>query len=223
MATPFKRITIISYSLFLIIISSLMTVLCYHIFVFNTFATDDSQTQAFREVSSELVASSPIKEERSIVEVMSYGCHYCAANEENLAEFTRALPPGSSFTSIHLASDGSGLAAWAPLFATLEEMGVEKTLRDSAYNAVITRNVDLADDKKLADWLAKNNIDTAKFNTVRQSEAVKKRLSEMAAIADHYTITATPMFIINKRYVVAQDRDFPQFAQRMLQLLKEEP
>jgi Predicted dithiol-disulfide isomerase involved in polyketide biosynthesis len=222
MATHFKRITIISYSLFLIVISSLMTVLCYHIFVFKTFAADDGQTQAFREVSAEYVANSPIKEQRSIVEVMSYGCHYCAANEDNLAEFARSLPPGSTFTSIHIAGNDSGLAAWAPIFATLEEMGIEKTVRDSAYNAVITRNVNLADEKTLADWLAENNIDTAKFNALRQSDAVKKRLSEMAAITTHYNINATPIFIINKRYVVAQDRDFPQFAERMLQLLKEE-
>lgn len=222
MAFQFKRSTIISYSLFLIVISSLMTVLCYHIFVFKTFATDNSQTQAFREVSAEQIASSPIQDARSIIEVMSYGCHYCAANEENLAEFTRTLPPGSTFSTIHIAGENTGLAAWAPVFATLEVMGVEKAHRDSAYNAVITRNVDLSDDKALEAWLAKNNIDTAKYKTVRQSDAVKNRLSEMAAITQHYAINATPMFIINKRYVVAQDRDFPQFARRMLELLKEE-
>lgn len=208
MATQFKRITIISYSLCLIVISSLMTVLCYHIFVFNTFATDNSQTQSFREVSAEQIAQSPIKDVHSIIEVMSYGCHYCAANEENLAEFSRTLPPGSSFTAIHITSEDSGLAAYAPIFATLEEMGIEKNVRDSAYNAVITRNVDLTDEKALNAWLVKNNIDVDKFNTLRQSDAVKNRLSTMAAITAHYDINATPMFIINKRYVVAQTVNF---------------
>lgn len=222
MATHFKRITIISYSLFLIVTSSLITVLCYHLFVFNTFSTDDSQTQAFREVSAEQISNSPIKEDRSIIEVMSYGCHYCAANEENLAVFSRSLPPGSTFTSIHIASDSNGLAQYAPIFATLEEMGIEKNIRDSAYNTIITRNVNLTEQKALDAWLAKNNIDSAKFNAVRQSAAVKERLSYMAAITDHYAINATPMFIINKRYVVAQDSEFPQFAQRMLQLLKQD-
>lgn len=222
MATKFKRITIISYSLFLIVISSLMTVLCYHIFVFNTFAADDSKTQAFREVSAEQVANSPIKEDHSIIEVMSYACHYCAANEENLAEFSQSLPPGTTFTSVHIASENNGLAAYAPIFATLEEMGIEKNVRDSAYNAIITRNIDLTDDNVLKKWLLKNNIDVTKFNTLRQSDAVKDRLSEMAAITAHYNINATPVFIINKRYVVAQDSEFPQFAQRMLQLLKED-
>ncbi|ADF59943.1 Thiol:disulfide interchange protein DsbA [Enterobacter cloacae subsp. cloacae ATCC 13047] len=167
-------------------------------------------------------ANSPIKNDRSIIEVMSYGCHYCAANEENLAEFSRTLPPDSTFTSIHIADEDNGLAAYAPLFATLEAMGIEKQIRDSAYNAIITRNVDLTDEKKLNGWLVKNNIDVVKFNTFRLSKAVKERLSEMAAITAYYDINATPMFIINKRYVVAQDREFPAFAQRIRELLEED-
>lgn len=68
----------------------------------------------------------------------------------------------------------------------------------------------------------KNNIDVVKFTTLRKSKKVKERLSEMAAITEYYDINATPMFIINQRYVVAQDREFPAFAQRMLELLKED-
>ncbi|KNC95736.1 thiol:disulfide interchange protein DsbA/DsbL [Trabulsiella odontotermitis] len=219
MAIQFKRAGIISYSLFLIIVSALMTVLCYHLFVFNTFATDDTQTQALREVSAEQVKNSPIKDDNSIIEVMSYGCHYCAANEENLTEFTRTLPPGAVFKTIHITSDTNGLAAYAPVFATLEEMGLEEKTRDSAYNAIITRNVNLADEQTLLTWLVKNNIDVKQFQATRQSDAVKARLANMAEITRHYDITATPMFIINKRYVVAQDRDFPDFAKRMQQLL----
>ncbi|MBE4854618.1 DsbA family protein [Enterobacter cloacae complex sp. P40RS] len=203
-------------------VSALITVLYYHIFVFSSFAKDDSQTQAFQEVSSEQLAKSPIKEPYGIIEVMSYGCHYCAANEDNLTEFSRALPQGSTFTAIHIAGDNNGLAVWAPVFATLEAMGVEKTVRESAYNAIITKNIDLTNEKNLDAWLVKNHIDVSKFKKLRYSKAVKDRLNEMTAITEHYNISATPMFIINKRYVVAQDSEFPTFAQRMLKLLKED-
>ena len=80
----------------------------------------------------------------------------------------------------------------------------------------------MTDEKKLNGWLVKNNIDVVKFNTFRLSKAVKERLSEMAAITAYYDINATPMFIINKRYVVAQDREFPAFAQRIRELLEED-
>ncbi|GAB1437618.1 hypothetical protein MASR2M36_03510 [Providencia sp.] len=41
----------------------------------------------------------------------------------------------------------------------------------------------------------------------------------MENIADYYNITATPAFIINKKYVVYQDRDFPEFTKYMAELL----
>ncbi|MDM4122904.1 hypothetical protein QTO49_10830 [Klebsiella michiganensis] len=77
-----KPITAVGYTFLVALISSLITVLCYHIFVFNTFSLDSSQPSALRKIDSATVASSPIKNEKSIIEVMSYGCHYCASNEE---------------------------------------------------------------------------------------------------------------------------------------------
>ena len=44
----------------------------------------------------------------------------------------------------------------------------------------------------------------------------------MAEVTRHYAIRSTPIFIINRRYVVAQDRDFPAFADLMRQLLSED-
>ncbi len=41
----------------------------------------------------------------------------------------------------------------------------------------------------------------------------------MLEISKFYQITGTPAFIINKRYVVYQDRDFADFTAYMLELL----
>ncbi|HEM6801132.1 DsbA family protein [Citrobacter koseri] len=222
MIAKLKNISTIKYSLFLITVSVLMTVLFYHLFVFNTFSRNENQTLPLREISTAEIKNSPIREDNSIIEVLSYGCHYCAINEENLAEFTKKLPRGSTFKTIHITSDANGLAAYAPVFATLEEMGIEKKVRDGAYNAIITYGIDLSDDKSLETWLLKNGIDVEKYKSIRNSAAVKARLNYMAAITQFYHIDATPMFIINKRYIVAQDGSFPEFASRMLQLLEED-
>ena len=98
-------------------------------------------------------------------------------------------------------------------------MGVEPAVRDSAYNAIIARGINLTDAAELNKWLLKNSIDVAEYKKARASEAVKNRLDEMSAITDFYDITATPIFIINKRFVVAQDSSFPEFSKRMLNLL----
>ncbi|STB68618.1 thiol:disulfide interchange protein [Citrobacter freundii] len=209
------------YSFFLIVISSLITVLYYHLFIFNTFSTNGEKNQTFKKVSVEEVINSPIQKDNSIIEVISYGCHYCAANEDNVSEISRSLPLGSSFEKIHIVDNKSALASYAPIFATLTEMGVEEKYRDSAYNAIIIRNIDLTDEKLLTSWLEKNNINTAEYKSASQSDAVKKRLAYMAEVTKHYDIKATPMFIINKRYVVAQDREFPEFSEYILELFTE--
>lgn len=82
-----KPITAVGYTFLVALISSLITVLCYHVFVFNTFASNSSEPSALREIDSAIVASSPIKHDSSIIEVMSYGCHYCASNEEDIEKF----------------------------------------------------------------------------------------------------------------------------------------
>lgn len=214
-----KPITIIGYTFLVALISSLITVLCYHIFVFNTFSMDSSKPSALREIASEIVASSPIKKDKSIVEVLSYGCHYCALNEEDIEKFASSLPADVDFEVIHITAERNGLAVYAPVFATLEVMGLERQLRDGAFNAVMTRGINLADDEALNGWLKKNNIDVARYHQVRQGKAVAERLAYMAKVTELYDINATPLFIVNKKYVVAKDRQFPEFADHMRQLL----
>lgn len=208
----------IIYTLFVALISSLSTVLFYHVFIFNTFSAATSHPPSLREIAPDSVISSPIKKENTIIEVMSYGCHFCEKMEADIAEFAKELPSGG-IEVIHITADGKGLAAWAPLFATLQEMGIETRMRNQAYSAVISRNINLADENVLNSWLKENEIDVDEYHRVRSSEAVAQRLEYMASITRHYKINATPIFIINKKFVVAKDRPFAEFSQRMRQLL----
>lgn len=217
-----KPITAVGYTFLVALISSLITVLCYHIFVFNTFSLNNSNPSALRKITDATFASSPIKHKNSIIEVISYGCHYCATNEEDIEKFAATLPADSTFEVIHITAERNGLAVYAPLFATLEVMGIERQMRDRAFNAVMTRSINLADDEALNAWLKKNNIDAVKYHQVRQSKAVSERLEYMAKITELYDINATPLFIINKKWVVAKDRQFPEFADYMRQLLTQD-
>ena len=223
----FKPITITLYTLFVIIASSLMTVLFYHIFVFNSFSNNENQDSSFIEFTDQQVQLSPIKEDNSIIEVLSYGCHYCAVNDENVNQFTKTLPEDVTFKVVHLnTGNGAGLAAYAPIFATLEEMGIESNFRTKLYNAVINNKIELTKTDILEKWLKEQGIDTAEYTNVSQSQAVQARLIHLADITQYYQISGTPAFIINKRYVVYQDRDFPEFTAYMIELLdksKKEP
>ncbi len=223
MKNQYSRAAVVGYSLFLIAISALMTVLFYHIFIFKSFSSAGERAATFIEFTAEQAKNSPIPfEGNSIVEVMSYGCHYCAANEENVAKMVKNLPEGTQFAVIHLSKEGSFLASYASVFATLEEMGIEKQWRDAIYNSVITRGLNLADDAVLEDWLVKNGISVEKYMAARQSQGAKNRLNGMSAITEYYKINATPSFIVNKRYLLTQEGTFAEFAEKLTKLMQKD-
>lgn len=217
-----KFITAIGYTFFVALISALLTVLYYHVFVFKTFSHNDDAQDMLRKVDSQIVANSPIKHKNSIIEVMSYGCHYCALNEKDIEKFAATLPADITFEVIHINTGTSGLSVYAPVFATLEVMDLEPKMRGQIFNDVMKRGINLADENTLNLWLAENNIASEKYQQIRQSKAVAERLEYMAQISHLYEINATPLFIIDKKIVAAKDRPFPEFGDYMLQLLNQD-
>ncbi|WP_369008491.1 DsbA family protein [Klebsiella oxytoca] len=107
---------------------------------------------------------------------------------------------------------------WLQMTNMISYQGLVRTF----LNAVLTRGINLADDDALNGWLKKNDIDVEKYHQIRQSQAVAERLKYMAKITELYDINATPLFIVNKKYVVAKDRQFPEFADYMRQLLTQD-
>ncbi|MEY0671837.1 DsbA family protein [Providencia rettgeri] len=97
--------------------------------------------------------------------------------------------------------------------------GGESQLRQDLYTAVINDKLDLANKDVLNQWLKRHNIDSTQYLKTSESQAVQERLKNMLEISKFYQITGTPAFIINKRYVVYQDRDFADFTAYMLELL----
>ncbi len=206
----------IGYTLLVILISSLITTAYFHYFVLN----QDTQETLF-SVSSSDVENSPIKDDKSIIEIFSYGCHYCAINEENVAQLESRMPEGTRFIRLHISSDKtSGLGRFAPMFATLSVMGIESQHRASAYKAVLEDNIDFSDNSKLEAWLKANGIDVAKYQQVRQSAEVKELVAYMTAVTAHYKVDATPTFIVGKKWIALQDREFPAFSDHLLSLLE---
>ena len=150
----------------------------------------------------------------------SYACHYCEVNESGVAELEK-FTGGAKLVRLHLSDDSqAGMAAFAPLFATLTVMGIEAQHRPAAYRAIIKENLNLADDKQLSAWLTANGIDEAAYQQARESERVKELLAYMTAVSRYYQVNATPSFIVNRKWLALQDREFSAFSRQLLSLLQ---
>lgn len=217
-----KPLPLIAWTLFVIVISSLVTTAYFHVFVLgNNTNSAGAEEQAIRFVTAEQIEKSPIKEGNSIVEIFSYGCHFCAENENNISELESRLPASSKLIRIHLSNGkNTGLASYAPVFATLSVMGIEQKYRESAYKAIIKSDINLSEKEQLKKWLQQNNIDLPEYEKASQSQETKELLTYMTDISRYYNIKATPIFIVNKKWLAMQDRDFSEFSDQLLSLLK---
>lgn len=215
-----KKIThILAYTVFVAAISALITTAWFHYFILNQHVEPPEKTLA--SLTAEQAASSAVKDGDDIVEIFSYGCHFCALHEKDIQELEKRLPAGKKLVHLHMSLDGQGgLARYAPVFATLQVMGIETEHRESAYKAVMKENIDLIDKTQRDLWLKENNIDIAQYEKISQSQDVKSLLNYMTRVTQQYNITATPTFIINKKWVAIQDRPFPDFSDQLLSLLE---
>lgn len=214
-----KPFILFAYTLLVIIISSLITTAYFHYFVLNQNSAPEQQ--ALTKLDEDDIKNSPINTDNTIIEVFSYGCHYCALNDEDISKMEARMPAGTQLVRVHIANlNNDGLASFAPLFATLTVMGIEPQHRASAYNAIIKQQIDLSNPGIRDQWLTKNGVDIAAYHKASQSPQVAELLSYMTTVSGYYKIKATPTFIVNKKWLVLQDREFPEFADHLLSILQ---
>lgn len=214
-----KTILILAYTIFIAVVSALITTAYFHYFILNNNSA--VQQDALISLSAEQIANSPIKDNNSIIEIFSYGCHYCAVNEKNVSKLEKRLPAGKKLIRLHMSLDDmGGLSRYAPFFATLSVMGIEETHRVNVYNAVVKNDIDLGNSALRNQWLQENGIDVDEYNKISKSKAVTELISYMTSVTNYYNINATPTFIVSKKWVALQDRDFSAFSDQLLSLLE---
>lgn len=210
----------LTYTVFVAAISAGITTAWFHNFILNQSGTDSEQ-QVLTSLSAEKLMGSPVHDGDDLIEIFSYGCHYCAVNENNVEELERNLPAGQKLIRLHLSLDGQGgLARYAPLFATLKVMGIEEAHRPEAYNTIIKNNIDLGDPVKRDQWLKENSINVEEYHKVSRSAEVAELIDYMTRVTQYYEINATPMFIVNRKWLAIQDSDFPTFSKKLITILQ---
>lgn len=212
-----KTLALLVYTLIVIIISSIIT--WFYMVKVVLAPSDQDGPSSLRQVTAEQVANSPIKE-GDVVEIFSYACHYCAQYEKDIEQMEKGMPAGKRFVRIHLTTDpANGLSQFAPVFATLQVMGIEDQMRQKAYDAILKQHINLANGVQREKWLKDNGIDVDTFNQTRNSQEVKDLLAYMQRIVEYYDINATPSFIINKKWITFVDRGFPAYAKHVYSML----
>jgi len=140
-----------------------------------------------------------------VIEFFWYRCPHCYALEPDLESWTKRLPRDVQFKRIPgiLNEDW---AVDARVFYALEAIGEVERVHRPLFNAIHQQGgVRLRGDafaKWVADWLAKQKVDMAKYDAALNSFSVESKIRRATQMARSYRLEGVPTLTVQGRYVV---------------------
>src|SRR5262249_19649391 len=140
-----------------------------------------------------------------VIEFFWYRCPHCYALEPELDTWVKRLPRDVQFRRVPgILSDDWALDA--RIFYALETLGEVDRLQGTLVNAIHqnggVRLRDNAYSKWVADWLAKQKVDMAKYDAALHSFTVESKLRRAAQMARTYRLEGVPALAVQGRYVL---------------------
>ena len=153
--------------------------------------------KTYIELSDAVPVAVPGKIE--VVELFWYGCPHCYAFEPVVNPWAEKLPSDVNFVRLP-AMFGGPWDAHGQMFLTLEAMGVEHKVHAAVFNAIQKEGKRLTDKEEMADFLATQGVDKAKFLQTFDSFAIKGQIVKAKELAKKYEISGVPTMVVDGKY-----------------------
>ena len=134
-----------------------------------------------------------------VTEFFSYGCSHCANFEPVLAPWAKRLPKDVVLRRVPVAFSDSWLP-FSNLYYSLEALGELDRLHAAVFEAIHEQKINLADPKKLDDWLAKKGVDVAKFRETSRSFTVQTKVNRAQQIHAAHGVRGVPSMVVDGRF-----------------------
>jgi len=134
-----------------------------------------------------------------VVELFWYGCPHCYAFEPTINPWVEKLPADVHFVRIP-AMFGGIWDVHGQMFVTLEAMGVEHKVHTAVFDAIHKEHKMFKTPEEMADFVATQGVDKAKFLETYNSFAVKGMVAKYKKLALDYGVTGVPTMIVNGKY-----------------------
>jgi thiol:disulfide interchange protein DsbA len=136
-----------------------------------------------------------------VLEFFFYGCSHCFHLHPLLSAWEKTMPKDVELTFVPTVFRDS----WEPMAYTyyaLDSMGKVPALHDALYRAWNVDNNYLVDEDKIADFVAKYGVDSAKFKAAYNSFAMRSKVSRAKQMIRSYGINGTPTLVVDGKYVI---------------------
>lgn len=137
-----------------------------------------------------------------VVEFFLYSCPHCNALEPQMAQWVKKQGDNIAFRRVHLMFGGPK-DPQALAYTTLEAMGKLDLVHEKIFHAIHVERNRLNKDDALADFVAKNGVDKAKYLEMLNSFGVQTKIKRNAQLAASYKIDSAPSIVIDGRFVTS--------------------
>ncbi|MGB4074017.1 thiol:disulfide interchange protein DsbA/DsbL [Pseudomonas sp.] len=134
-----------------------------------------------------------------VVELFWYGCGHCYQFESTINPWIETLPEDVNFVRIP-AMFGGMWNVHGQMFITLDAMKVEPQVHAAVFDGIHKQGKKLATPEEMAEFLAGQGVDSAKFLSTYNSFAVKGMVEKAKKLAMAYQISGVPVMIVNGKY-----------------------
>jgi len=134
-----------------------------------------------------------------VLEFFAYGCPHCAALEPKLEVWSKKLPADVKIKRVPGAAPIRGIDS-APIFYTLEAMGLQEKLQQKIFDAANVQNVILGNPATLHSWLEKQGVDIKKYDEIQKSFSIQNKIARAKKMSVDYQIDSVPTVVVNGRF-----------------------
>ena len=141
-----------------------------------------------------------------VIEFFAYGCGHCAVLEPRLAAWVKTLGPEVSFKRVPVSANGFSIRGVdsAPIFYTLEALGVLNALHEKVFAALNDEGLVFANPQVLRTWLEKQGVEWSKYESAAASFGVTAKVSQARKMTGDYQLRSTPTITVGGRYALTQ-------------------
>lgn len=155
-----------------------------------------------------------------VTEFFWYGCPHCFDFEPVLAAWVAKLPADVSFRRVPAIFPNLKWTPGARLYYTLEAMNLLEKMHGEVFRAIHVERQRLDDEKTLLEWLAKQGVDTRKFNAAWASFGVQSRVRQALDLTRAAGLSGVPSVVVQGRYLAVTTGNYGELVAIIDQLVE---
>jgi thiol:disulfide interchange protein DsbA len=136
-----------------------------------------------------------------VLEFFFYGCSHCYHLHPVISAWEKKKPKDVELQYVPVIFNDS----WEPMartFYALETLGQLKQLHDALFLAWNVQNIDLSDEARISDFVAKHGVDRAKFGAAYNSFSMSSKIARSNQLVQGFGVRGTPTIAVDGKYII---------------------